>query len=96
MQFEGEAMSIRIRTTENGVVALCAAKTDAHPDDLYLGDAAHHALYEKFVVDFESEGIINSQLQAQLDKANEKNKRLREELEEAKRRQSIPVQGFVK
>lgn len=48
-------MSIRIREFEGETVALCAAKTKAKKDDIYLDDAAHHALTVKFAVDFNSE-----------------------------------------
>ena len=51
-------MSIRIREIKNHTVALCAAKTKAKKGDIYLGDAAHHALMTKFTVDLQSEGWI--------------------------------------
>lgn len=51
-------MSIRIREVNGELVALCAAKSEPKPDDVYLGDREHHALYEKFYKDFESEGLI--------------------------------------
>lgn len=53
-------MAIRIRQIENEAVALCAAKTEPEEDDIYLDDAAHHALYVKFAVDFESEGLLEN------------------------------------
>ena len=49
-------MSIRIREIEGETVALCAAKTEVQEGDIYLDDNAHHALFTKFAVDFESEG----------------------------------------
>ncbi len=51
-------MSIRIREIKGYIVAVCAAKTKAKEGDIYLGDAAHHALTTKFSVDWVSEGII--------------------------------------
>ncbi len=49
-------MSIRIRVVDGVMVALCAARSVEKPGDLYLGDAEHHALAEKFMEDFQSEG----------------------------------------
>ena len=51
-------MAIRIREINGETVALCAAKTSAKKGDLYIDDAAHHALSTKFAVDFESEGFM--------------------------------------
>jgi hypothetical protein len=49
-------MAIRIRSVEGVMVALCAARSVGKVGDVYLDDAQHHALYEKFAEDFESEG----------------------------------------
>ncbi len=49
-------MSIRLRTVDGVRVALCAARSVEQPSDVYLDDADHHALAEKFSEDFESEG----------------------------------------
>jgi hypothetical protein len=49
-------MAIRIRQVDGETVALCAAKTLPEVNDIYLDDNAHHALYVKFGMDFESEG----------------------------------------
>lgn len=49
-------MSIRIRTVGTVMVAICAARSVAKPGDVYLDDAQHHALVEKFMADFQSEG----------------------------------------
>lgn len=49
-------MSIRIRLVDGVLVALCAARSVEKPDDIYLDDAAHHALASKFTEDFTSEG----------------------------------------
>lgn len=49
-------MSIRLRKTEIGLVALCAAKSIAKPGDVYLDDDVHHALATKFSLDFTYEG----------------------------------------
>lgn len=50
-------MSIRIRTVQGIRVALCAARSVEKPGDVYLDDADHHALAEKFSADFQSEGF---------------------------------------
>lgn len=50
-------MSIRIRTVDGVLVALCAARTVEEPGDVYLDDNQHHALAEKFAADFQSEGF---------------------------------------
>lgn len=49
-------MSIRIRIVDGVMVALCAARSVPKPGDVYLDDAAHHALASKFTEDFTSEG----------------------------------------
>lgn len=51
-------MSIRIRTVNGVIVALCAARSIEKPGDVYLDDAHHQALAEKFREDFTSEGAI--------------------------------------
>lgn len=52
-------MSIRIRRLRNGnTVALCAVESDHAPGDVYLDDAAHHALNVKFARDLAAEGFI--------------------------------------
>ena len=49
-------MSIRIRVVDGVMVALCAARSVEIIGDVYLDDAQHHALAEKFARDFTSEG----------------------------------------
>lgn len=49
-------MSIRIRTVDGVTIAICAARSIPKPDDIYLDDAAHHALSNKFSRDFTDEG----------------------------------------
>ncbi len=49
-------MSIRLRRVNGLLVALCAARSVEKPGDVYLDDAVHHALTEKFSADFASEG----------------------------------------
>lgn len=49
-------MAIRLRIIDGHRVALCAAKTKAEPEDLYLDDSMHHALSTKFAIDWDSEG----------------------------------------
>ena len=51
-------MSIRLRQTSAGLVAICAARSVPKPDDLYLDDGAHHALTVKFAADFRSMGFV--------------------------------------
>ena len=53
-------MAIRIRNIKGKIVALCAAKTKAEKNDIYLDDNVHHALATKFGMDFESEGLVNN------------------------------------
>lgn len=51
-------MSIRLRTVNGIRVAVCAARSIEQSGDLYLDDADHHALTQKFTEDFVSEGFI--------------------------------------
>lgn len=44
-------MAIRIRKVKGRVVALCAAKSVAKQGDIYLDDAQHEALSNKFARD---------------------------------------------
>jgi hypothetical protein len=54
----GDAIvSIRIRIVNGVSIALCAARSIEQQGDIYLDDAAHHALTEKFSEDFTSEGF---------------------------------------
>jgi hypothetical protein len=55
-------MSIRIRSIEGATVALCAARSVEKPGDIYLDDAAHQALSEKFAEDFQGMGFNTSAL----------------------------------
>ena len=45
-------MAIRLRTINGFRIALCAAETDALPDDVYLDDGEHYALAAKFALDW--------------------------------------------
>ena len=47
-------MAIRLREVKGRLLALCAAATKHELGDIYLDDAAHHALSTKFGLDFES------------------------------------------
>lgn len=49
-------MSIRIRSVDGVMVAICAARSVEKPGDVYLDDSQHHALAEKFRRDFQEEG----------------------------------------
>lgn len=51
-------MAIRIRKIEGKTVALCAAESKHEEGDLYLDDAVHYALTEKFMSDWKGNGII--------------------------------------
>jgi len=51
-------MAIRIRKIGNHVIALCAAKTKAESNDMYLDDNVHHALMTKFTLDLNFEGLM--------------------------------------
>ena len=51
-------MAIRIRQTENGYAALCAAKSEPMEGDLYLNDGMHTALTKKFDADFTKMGFM--------------------------------------
>lgn len=50
-------MSIRIRMVNDILVALCAAETDAMPEDLYLDDGQHYALAAKFAQDWQGQNV---------------------------------------
>lgn len=52
-------MAIRLRTVGGIRVALCAVETDYMPGDVYLNDADHHALSNKFALDWQSMGFIS-------------------------------------
>jgi len=51
-------VSIRIRRIEGHVVALCAARSVEKPGDVYLDDAEHYALAEKFWDDYPVCGVV--------------------------------------
>lgn len=58
-------MAIRIRKVKNikatggfSYVALCAAETKPKPEDVYLDDAVHEALGNKFYADYVKMGFI--------------------------------------
>lgn len=52
-------MSIRIRNVNGTTVALCAVESDPMPGDIYLDDAAYHALSTKFALDWQEMGFID-------------------------------------
>ena len=52
-------MAIRIRTINNEVVAICAAKSTPQKGDIYLDDNIHHALTQKFENDFNKMGFLS-------------------------------------
>ena len=47
-------MSIRLRTVDGILVALCAARCAPEPGDVYLTDGDHHALSIKFARDHQA------------------------------------------
>jgi hypothetical protein len=55
MNYKEQKMAIRIRKIDNEIVALCAAKTKAKKNDIYLHDGIHYALATKFANDFNGE-----------------------------------------
>ena len=46
-------MAIRVREVDGQLVALCAAKTEARENDVYLDDGVHYALMLKFARDYD-------------------------------------------
>lgn len=52
-------MSIRVRTVDGRLVALCAAENAEEPGDLYLDDGVHVALQEKFLRDWTESGLLH-------------------------------------
>jgi hypothetical protein len=48
-------MAIRLRWIEGTWIALCAVESDAKPGDLYLDDAQHGALADKFASDWQGQ-----------------------------------------
>lgn len=52
-------MAIRIREVDGKLVALCAAKHEPAPGDIYLPDPVQYALSLKFYEDFKSMGFIS-------------------------------------
>lgn len=47
-------MSIRLRSVNGVLVALCAARSVPKPGDVYLDDGQHYALAEKFWREYQS------------------------------------------
>ena len=54
-------MAIRLRTVNGQRVALCAAKSTAKPGDLYLDDADHYALSQKYWRDYDEIDIVDKE-----------------------------------
>ena len=52
-------MAVRIRVIRDRLVALCAAEHPAKLGDIYLDDAEDHALRQKYLADYHSEGLIS-------------------------------------
>jgi hypothetical protein len=51
------AVAIRLRLFDGQLVALCAAKTEPAPGDIYLDDNAHHGLAAKFARDWRGQTV---------------------------------------
>ena len=49
-------MAIRLRSVAGHLVALCAARSQRAPGDVYLDDAMHEALAHKFGGDWKKTG----------------------------------------
>ena len=77
-------MAIRIRVINGSTVALCAAKTYAKEDDIYLDDSVHHALSTKYGVDWLEEGFLK------VDLADDKIKKLMLDAENESERNQQP------
>jgi len=52
-------MAVRLRWTGKGWIALCAAEYEAQVGDIYIDDNQDHTLREKYLADYESEGLLN-------------------------------------
>ena len=52
-------MAIRLRTVNGVRVALCAAKTLAEPDDIYLDDGWHYTISQKYWRDYDEIAIVD-------------------------------------
>jgi len=75
-------MAIRIRIVDGHFVAVCAARSKLRAGDFYyLCDAADRALRAKFLLDYESEGLLKSDTR-DLVSEEERNRIRAEETEE--------------
>ena len=52
-------MAIRLRVVDGVLIATCAARSVEKPGDVYLDDAAHEALADKFARDWSESGVLN-------------------------------------
>lgn len=59
-------MAIRLRKTQDGWVALCAAENKREDGDIYLDDNLDRALRIKFKADYISEGYDSDQAAANI------------------------------
>jgi len=48
-------MAIRLRTVNGVRVALCAAKSNPEPGDMYLDDADHYAITAKYAKEWQAD-----------------------------------------
>lgn len=71
-------MGIRIRKVDGMMVAVCAAETDAEPDDIYWDDSVHMGLVTKFSEDYDL-GISEPELVARME--TQKRRDAQEEIE---------------
>ena len=51
-------MAARIRTINGHRVAVCAALTLPESGDVYINDSDDHALRQKYLWDYETEGLL--------------------------------------
>ena len=54
-------MSMRLRIVDGKHVALCAAKTREEDDEIYLDDAWHYAISQKYWRDYEAITIVDKE-----------------------------------
>lgn len=72
-------MAIRLRRIKDGStgwMALCAADWTAQGGDVYIDDNQDHALRDKYLADYESEGLIDGTRIKELEDAAREDLRL--------------------
>jgi len=83
------AIRLRVNKVTGQWMALCAVEYPEEYGDIYLDDAHDHALREKYLADYESEGLIDGSriaaLEAERDQARAERDAAREALDAAKK-----------